>query len=157
MKYAGTISAVAGLIVIGTGLWVVGSPFRAREVRFDATRIKQLQIISNQLSDYWQAKATLPETLSQLNDPLRGVTVPVDPKTRMSYEYSHTSDTEFTVCATFNQEGLADEIIGPDMAYYPYGVDDPVQAANWSHPAGRHCFTRSIDKDFFRKDVKNID
>lgn len=149
MRYAGFIAAGAGIAVIGIGLWTVGSPLTARHQKLDQTRIAHLQTISDELAQYWQAKGILPQKLDELRDPLRNVTVPVDPETNQPYEYERGSDTSFKLCATFRQAAKEQESTSKNYGYLYYPPSPGSPQGNWAHPAGRQCFERTIDKDFF--------
>lgn len=147
-KMIGAGVAVIVLASVIGGFFIIGSPFSERQYRFDDTRVGDLTNIQYQVLSYWQSKEKFPATISDLNDPLSGVTVPVDPETGAAYEYRATGALTFELCATFskpsrNQSGAM------TRPAYP-GSDD-----NWQHDAGHQCFTRTIDPDRYPP-VKNI-
>lgn len=137
----------AGVLValtIASGFLIVGTPWQARHYRFDEQKINDLQNIQSQVVTYWQQKQKLPATLSDLADPLSYYTLPTDPQTGASYEYTPTGAMSFSLCATFN----ADNQSGSPM------VSQPMKPAgvytgqeNWSHGAGHVCFARTIDPE----------
>lgn len=135
--YVSTIIILAG--VIGA-FFIVGSPAAARLMEFDQQKVSNLQDIQSQIVNYWQGKEVLPNSLSDLNDPISGFTAPIDPQTKSSYEYivKDAKTLSFELCATFNKPS-------PKNAFYPAG--DISQ--NWEHPAGRFCFERTIDKQLY--------
>lgn len=120
------LSAVV-LVAVGAGLYLVGSPAKARLHALDDRRASDLREASHQVSAYWQARAALPPTLDSLS-PIAGDSLAYrDPATGTPYEYRVTGDSTYDLCAVFT---------------YPseggYGVDP------WRHPAGKHCFQRHV-------------
>ena len=81
--YATVVVYVAIGVVVASvvlGFITSGSPFRARLERVDAQRVSDLQLIQDQIVyNYWQSKGSLPNALIQLEDPISGFRVPVDP------------------------------------------------------------------------------
>lgn len=136
------------LLSIIVGFWVMGSPYTQKEKRFDAERVSHLQTIQYQIVWYWQNKEKLPATLNDLNDPIGGFVVPVDPKTGASYEYATKGTSSFELCATFTKEtptGVVSQEFATPVAY-PY--KDPMNE-NWQHGVGRVCFDRTIDPELY--------
>jgi hypothetical protein len=138
------ISIAIVLVSVVGAFFVVGSPEAARMKRYDAQRVQALQEIQGQIAYYWQSKQVLPASLDALNDPLRNYTLPVDPEGR-SYEYRALANTSFEVCATFSTEGSSTREV---ITARPIGsyADAP---ENWQHEAGRTCFNRTIDPDYY--------
>ncbi|MEK7643820.1 MAG: hypothetical protein AAB390_00780 [Patescibacteria group bacterium] len=153
MKYLLYAALAAVAITIVASLTVVGSPAKERDRRADDIRLSNLQVIQSQLLEYWQAKKNLPENLAALNDDLRRVSIPKDPKDGSDYSYRKISDLSFEICANFtlvsepDNNGKPLPIYSPYEGEYvgPYGGNGNI----WTHPAGRYCYTRVIDKDFF--------
>lgn len=143
------VAALVLTSLIG-GFMVMGSPFAQRSYRLDQERINDLSTIQWQLVSYWQSKNELPTELELLEDDLRGFRVPTDPETGEPYGYSRVGELSFEFCATFARE-RRDELEGRG----PYPTYDAEfsrafpEGGNWEHPAGEHCFERSIDPDFF--------
>jgi hypothetical protein len=136
--------AVLVVVTIVAGFFVVGTPQQAHRMRLDEQRVSDLQSIQSQVTYFYQQKRALPNSLSQLQDPLMGFTVPTDPTTGAAYEYSKTADLSFQLCASFQEQGTNQSY---NYAYpkSPYGnVQD-----NWQHGVGRVCFERMIDPDFY--------
>ncbi|MDP2683721.1 MAG: DUF5671 domain-containing protein [bacterium] len=147
-KVAFAVSAVV-LISIIAGLFIIGTPMEQRSRRFDEQRINDLQIIQNEVINYWTKKKSLPENLGLLEDNLYGFSVPMDPGSKVSYEYMILEDLKFELCAVF--ETTADNSINSNTRYsYPYG--GPYDKL-WSHQSERTCFEKVIDPDMY----KNID
>lgn len=152
------------VIVLGTivaGLLVVGSPSKQRNLKFDDQRLGDLSNIQWQIVSYWQNKSILPRSLYDLDDPISGFEVPVDPETEEDYGYRVLSSSvdntgkeelSFELCANFalptpdneNRGGYASGYYSPTMSYDIYGNRG---GDNWDHDAGSVCFTRTIDKD----------
>jgi len=138
------------LLAFTFGFFVMGSPYTQKEKRFDAVRVSDLQGIQYQIISYWQAKQKLPSALTDLNDPLKGFTVPVDPKTQALYIYTVKGKFSFKLCATFSREtprGAGMNQAPSPMHTFPYknGATDEI----WDHTAGQVCFTRTIDPEIY--------
>jgi len=134
--------AVSGLIllVIIASFAVIGTPGEQRMKLFDDRRVGDLQYLQSEIVTYWQGKDRLPDELAELEDPLRGTSIPADPETGENYVYNITGDESFELCATFS--AVSDTTTRAN--YYPYGSE------SWNHGAGRVCFERTIDPDFYK-------
>ncbi|HYF28814.1 MAG TPA: DUF5671 domain-containing protein [Candidatus Paceibacterota bacterium] len=146
----GGFTILVSLIAVVAGFFIVGTPGAARDVRFDIRRVNDLQMIQGQVLSYYQQKQTLPDSLSELEDPLAYFTLPADPETNADYVYKKTGDLSFELCAVFAREGkdLAGRGgFGRDIAVsYPYpGPDGAME--NWQHGEGQQCFERTIDPE----------
>lgn len=142
-RYINWSVGVLVLAAIIAGFFIVGSPRDARLIRFDSQKISDMQTIQSQIVYYYQQKEVLPNSLSELNDPLSYFTVPLDPQSGAQYEYRKTANLSFELCAEFNKEG-------DDRTMRGYSMPIPVEMGmsnNWEHAAGRACFTRTIDPD----------
>lgn len=142
------------LIIVGSiiaGFLVIGSPRAQREYRFDAQRVSDLQNLQWQVVSYWQGKEALPQTIEEINDPIRGGHMPADPVTGERYEYRRTGNLSFEVCATFARESRVNGLISEGSIAQPVSIDRAFgsEGENWQHPAGHHCYERTIDPDFF--------
>lgn len=139
---------IASILVLGSiilGFSVIGTPATQRMIRYDSQKVTDLQSVQWQIINYWQQKGSLPETLANLEDPIAGFTAPVDSQTGASYEYEKTGNLSFRLCAEFNRmwESTSD---GRGRIY-----TEPLSPSgqNWNHPAGRHCFERTVDTDLY--------
>jgi hypothetical protein len=132
---------------IGFGFYVFGSPMTQRSIKFDQERISQLNNIQYQIINYWQRKGTLPNTLTDLNDPLAYENIPADPETKQAYGYKKTGAQTFELCATFSKDTDTIKKLANSYNYESYPVIK--EQNNWDHPAGEHCFARSIDADLY--------
>lgn len=146
-----TVTTIVVLLSIVGGFVIVGSPVTARKIRFDSERVSDLQNIQWQIVNYWQNKNILPESLTDLEDPLLGFTVPTDPVTGEDYAYNLTGDLSFELCADFALSsdvvpGRTMDIIRPSIVKEGPYIEN---ADSWQHEAGQTCFTRTIDPDFY--------
>ncbi|MEX2010233.1 MAG: DUF5671 domain-containing protein [Parcubacteria group bacterium] len=149
--------AFAILLVLGSiiaGFVVMGSPATQRSLRQDSERVMNLENIQWQIINYWQSKNALPENLSGLTaGDVSGWVMPVDPETGSSYEYERTSDLSFHLCANFNLPTA--EYVGNNgnvSIARPMMAEPSIMMkgiSSWHHEAGRQCFERTIDPDFY--------
>ncbi|MEK7603888.1 MAG: DUF5671 domain-containing protein [Patescibacteria group bacterium] len=147
--FSWVITATVITAVLG-GFAVIGSPFQQRNKRFDEIRVNDLSAIQNYITNYWQNEGILPANLSDLDDSLSGIVVPVDPETGGMYEYRIINELTFELCATFVAESTDDQRAVPQI-YPPKSRD-----YNWQHSAGRVCFERTIDSDYYILHRDNI-
>ena len=148
------------LLLIVYSFCIIGSPASQRAMRLDQRRTEDLQNIQNQITNYYQQKQKLPAKIEDVINPLDSwQVIPKDPEFEkgLVYEYKMTGKLSFNICATFSKEsneGLVEnsssgsimsmkDIAVSSMPYYG-GVN-----ANWSHPSGKYCFIRTIDKDLY--------
>jgi hypothetical protein len=155
-KLAWVISLVV-LASIVTGFFIIGTPAVQRDRRFDEQRVGDLQTLQNVIVNYWMQKERLPQELSDLEDSISGFTVPKDPASEDSYEYSVIDSLSFELCATFKTPsqdfGLASS--GSKYAYVePYVYRGDILQQNWEHEAERTCFTRMIDPELYKPSSK---
>lgn len=143
----------AGILAsIIAGFFIVGTPGQQRARRFDEQRVNHLQALQWEIANYWQLKNQLPTALSDLKNAFTGFTPPSDPSTGVSYTYRPMSELSFELCAAFETEG---PIEGQFRGHYPRMVEPSFAPGfgmdqNWQHGAGEHCFTRTIDPDYFK-------
>ncbi|MEK7637922.1 MAG: DUF5671 domain-containing protein [Patescibacteria group bacterium] len=147
-KAVGWVAVAVVIVSIVVGFISAGSPFRVRLEKQDERRVGDLQTIQNQIvSVYWQSKGQLPQTLEDLKDSINGFVSPIDPKTRLPYEYIRKSQLSFLLCATFETQNNAGVTSDAARQIYPAYPDD--RNANWTHDAGRVCFERTIDPKLY--------
>ncbi len=135
-------TVVLVLATLAAGFIIMGSPAQVRLYRFDDQKVSDLQEMQWQVQNYLDQKGSMPQTTSDLNDPMLGYIVPTDPQTNAPYEYQKTGDLSFKLCATFNAETWGD---GANKALsVPVGPYGPISTANqnWYHTAGHVCFNR---------------
>ena len=137
-------SVVLILLGITVGFFVVGSPTKARDIRLDNERVNGLQSIQSQVVNYWDKTNVLPVVLTDLNDPIIGYTVPVDPVSKAAYEYFVETELSFKICATFTQKTPEGEM-NRGFSYPAYDAFGLLMNETWQHESGHACFTRTID------------
>lgn len=147
----GMVSAIV-LASILSGFFIIGSPATQRKMRFDEMRVNALQSLQWEIVNFWQQKNRLPESLSELKNDISGFVPPVDPETKMPYDYATSGEHAFELCATFSVASLKNDMTGktkyaPMMMSGPMGMYD---LQSWSHGAERECFSRSIDPDLYK-------
>jgi len=135
------------LVTIIAGFFIIGTPQQIREEKQDMIRVQNLQDIQWQVVNYWQQKEKLPASIAELNDPISGSIIPVDPRTKQQYEYRATGPRAFQLCATFAAAG--DSMEGGRKVPMPVEpmADGKSLPDNWQHDAGRVCFDRTIDPE----------
>lgn len=144
------VSILFILISIGVGFKVIGTPAEQRAARYDNQRVMDLQNIQWQVLNYWQQKGKLPVSLADLNDSLRGNNLSSDPVTHAQYEYTISGPLSFNLCATFSSETrLGRAPMNGSRSMPVDGLIFGKEGENWEHPAGRHCYMRTIDPDLY--------
>jgi hypothetical protein len=161
------LATLCVLLLIIFSFKIIGSPKDQRALRFDDRRVQDLQSIQWQVINFWQQKEKIPETISDLRDPISNYMIPVDPEFEKGnvYEYTKKGGMTFELCATFllpmpegwqeyGKNGVMPMVgiggtseDGRDIVTsypYPGGMSD-----SWDHEEGRTCFERTIDKDVY--------
>lgn len=147
-----------GILVLATiiaGFFIIGTPQQMRAQKQDVIRIQDLQNIQWQVVNYWQQKEEVPSTLLDVNDPISGNIIPIDPQTKESYEYKVTGTLSFKLCATFATRGGGIENASLARPAVPMWAVVKGLPDNWQHDAGRTCFDRTIDPERYPP-FKNI-
>jgi len=140
------IAAVLIVGSIGAGFYVLGTPQSQRMLRYDSQKVSDLQNIQWQIVNYWQQKGILPATLVELQDPISGFMIPIDPQAKVPYEYEKTGNLSFDLCAEFNKSL---EATNDSVARITYLKPMGKLNENWQHEAGRQCFSRTIDPELY--------
>ena len=140
------IAAVLVVGSIGAGFYVLGTPQSQRMLRYDSQKVSDLQNIQWQIVNYWQQKGILPATLVELQDPISGFMIPIDPQAKVPYEYEKTGNLSFDLCAEFNKSL---EATNDSVARITYLKPMGKLNENWQHEAGRQCFSRTIDPELY--------
>ncbi len=142
-------AGVAVILVIAAIIWgfsIIGSPLTQRLVRLDQQRVNHLEQIQWNIINYWQQKAKLPETITELNNSLNTSPIPTDPETHTPYIYEKTGDLSFKLCTTFGTK-LSDIRQPRETSMI---MPAPLTGqSGWQHEAGNKCFTRTIDPDLY--------
>jgi hypothetical protein len=138
-----SIAALIVILSVGFGFSVLGSPRTQRLMRIDENKIRDLEQVQNQITNYWSQKGRLPQTLSELNDSIGGFETPKDPDTNADYVYQKTAVAGFKLCTTFNTDNMSDT-----DSPYPYSYYG-IRNSNWKHSKGNVCFDRTIDPELY--------
>lgn len=141
----GVIAIVSVSVLMS--FFVVGSPAEQKNRRLDTKRVSDLQYLQSEIVNFWQGKDRLPDGLSELEDDLRGIRIPLDPETGTQYAYNIVGEEVFELCATFGTDSDGSSV---EPLYYPYSD------GSWEHGIGRVCFERTIDPDFFEDMPKPV-
>lgn len=139
--FAYTIIAIVAAAVIAS-FFIIGSPAEERVRRFDERRISDLQSIQFSIVNFWQRKERLPSSLDELRDDISGFRAPLDPETREPYEYRIARNLTFELCATFAR-------VSDESRFFPEPPPKRTLSVDWAHKAGRTCFERTIDPEFY--------
>jgi hypothetical protein len=150
MRLVGISVSIIVAMSIAIGIFSTGSPFKERLRKLDDQRTNDLMMVQNYVVEYWQNKGKLPENLLVLKDDLRNVIIPSDPETKAQYQYEIKDNETFALCAVFSQKTESGRSLGDNP--YSGGI---YGNTTWDHDAGKFCFERKIDKDFFKIN-KNI-
>lgn len=123
-------------IVVGVGLWVLGSPAEERRRRLDERRVEDLREIAAAVDAYWTRTGAQPESLEALAG-WQGLQAPrTDPDTGEPYAYRPAGPNRYELCATFAREDPGPE---PRRRY-------ELGPSFWHHGAGRHCFDLEAER-----------
>ncbi len=133
------VVAVIAAASIAISFFIVGTPAEQRDRRFDEQRVHDLQLLQDQIVNYWTRKDVLPAALNDLEDNISGFIAPKDPGTKQPYEYAATDLLAFELCATFARTNQ-------DAKSIPYGSFQQ----NWHHETSRTCFARTIDPQLYK-------
>ena len=147
-KVLAIILAVFALGSIIVGFFIVGTPFDQRNRRFDEQRVQDLQMLQNQVLNYWTLKHNLPVDMSLLQEDISGFIVPLDPDSKTPYEYKILDPLKFELCTTFARPNNNLDFRFKSAPQYAMPNDSFQQ--NWNHEAGRTCFSRTIDPELYK-------
>ena len=140
---AGVAATIAAVLVVIAGLFMLGTPSRARARRLDQLRVEDLSRLSSLIDGFWLEHAALPRSLDTLVATRQLDRVPSDPENHSSYTYLVSDERSYRLCATFAQpsdSGDASEYEGGNIVFRtgPHGVMRGPQS--WRHGAGKSCF-----------------
>ncbi|MDO8430126.1 MAG: DUF5671 domain-containing protein [bacterium] len=142
------VSAVVLGSIVG-GFFTAGSPLKARLYRFDDQRISDLQVLQNELINYWIQKDALPDSLDKLANNITGFAPPKDPDSGSNYLYKVSGKLIFELCADFNLPS-ANSVSRTFKAVPVYPSPEGLYQQNWDHPASQYCFSRTIDPELYK-------
>ncbi len=163
------LGLVVSILIIVFGFYLIGSPKMQRNIRIDQERENTLQSLNYSVINYWQQFGTMPATLEDLSALPDGFLYGGNYRIDMStyrYELRDTKNRTYALCSTFNvssdtmdlymdpaRGGIAMDTSSPEYS----GIDGKMgMTTNWRHPAGDHCFIRTIDPRIYpvNKDSK---
>jgi len=143
----GGIVAILVVSAIIFGYTKIETPSEVREMNIDQAQINDLQMIQYKIESYTVLNGALPESLE-----VAYASLPIPQREeRPDYTYEVTSDSTFSLCATFGFPTRIDAqsyYIGRPIAE-PLMIKDPY---NWDHQAGYWCFDRVINTQNNRLD-----
>jgi hypothetical protein len=132
------LARVAGVLTLGTlaaGLFLVGSPRQERLRKIDAKRVDDLVRISSAITNYYQERRTLPQSLEALAEvPSSDVDGTNDPITGDPYGYRTIDSTTYELSATFDTADSATERASDFMRHPLF----------WRHGLGQRAYTLTI-------------
>ena len=151
---------ISGTVIIASvvlSFVLMGSPSTQRDRRFDERRISDLQIIQNQVLQYWISGGVLSPKLVDLgkNDP--NFVLPKDPQSDTEYEYHILTGDQptFELCAIFKQPSINNmrrqQVLEKPIAPYRDGAYFYPYQNNWEHGVGRQCFKQVIDPAVYKR------
>ncbi len=147
-----TVSIIVISSIVG-GFFIMGSPQTQRLIRLDRGKIDNLSGIQWQITNFYQQKGRLPNTLEELKDPLVGFITPKDSQTGKEYGYVLADGLKFYLCADFNKEsrGFNKKQTKSNgiRSSIKYNSGYSTDGENWAHSEGEVCFERTIDPDKF--------
>jgi hypothetical protein len=128
------VAGVAIALVVGaviTGLIIAGSPAEARLHKLDDRRVEDLARAADFVKAHWARTGSPP---SSIDDAFRngGLPAPVDPTSRLPYEYHVTGADAFEVCAVFDRVSVGEPPWAPN--------------GSWLHQQGQRCFPQEVKK-----------
>lgn len=130
--YIGAVMTVVVLGAIGLGVHHLETPSEVREAAIDERQVDDLRTIQWAIEEQYRTEEALPDSLESLYAPAKP---PTAPEGRESYQYSITSESEYSLCATFAQSSNDQNEFRSFPAEKNY---------NWYHEAGEWCFERKI-------------
>ncbi len=137
------VATVTLVVVVSLlwGLWIAGSPGRARVRALDGQREGDLASIANAIDLFWNQHEELPGSLEELRG-TRGVylTSIEDPASGERYEYLPTDAESYELCARFDAASTEEDVAAGLGAY-------PARSKFWQHGAGRACFSVAVQTD----------
>lgn len=127
----------ASAVMLGAvvaGMCVLGPPSHQRELRLDQRRVANLATLSASINFYWTEHKSLPADLATIDSAHRFTR---DPVSGAPYDYAVTGSDGYRLCAVFAAASESDGVPA-------FAVAVPPVPSGWDHPAGKHCFNRSM-------------
>lgn len=133
------------IVVLGSiigGIFIVGSPAKQRNIRFDETRINNLQQIESQVYSFWTEYKKLPVNFVELEQNSPGFKLPKDPQIEKDYDYEINGEKTYRLCAEFKEETPGRGKIKTQNFYY-----------DWGHARGKTCYDLKVQDSSFPKET----
>lgn len=135
---------LAAIIIVGSiawGFFVLGSPRTQQLLKYDAQKVSDLQIINDQVQNFYNLKGYLPATLTEIANANNYSSIPVDSQTGAQYEYKLVGQSAkaYQLCATFNKASPLSLV----------NVSRRIGYTSYDHPAGHACFNESIPVNMY--------
>jgi hypothetical protein len=124
-----------GLLVLGIGLSLVGSPISQKKIRLDEIRISDFSNLKYDVESYYRNNKILPLSLKDLN----AYNNIIDPETQKEYEYKKTSDFTYEFCTVFSTDSEEVAKRQNKRNYY-----DSYSGTNQKHKEGYDCIIYQI-------------
>ncbi|MCX6703166.1 MAG: DUF5671 domain-containing protein [Candidatus Zambryskibacteria bacterium] len=139
------VASVCIVAAIVAGFMVLGSPRVQRLVKYDQTKISDLQNIASQVRYFYDTNKVLPQTLTEIaqGNTYGGGTY-TDVQTSKPYVYKIINATTFEVCAVFNKDFKYNS--GITSANEPVTKSDEQGVVEvWgAYKAGESCFRHIV-------------
>lgn len=132
------VSSTLILVSLIGGFLQIGTPAQQRKIQLDEIRVNDLTSLQYSILNSYEASHALPDSLESLSS--SGWTIPTDPETEASYEYTRVAETTFELCANFST--ASEPVDRTRTSYKEYGF---LTVSDWTHNAERTCFTRTVD------------
>jgi hypothetical protein len=139
------VASICIVAAIVAGFVVLGSPRTQRLVKYDQTKISDLQNIASQVRYFYDTNKVLPQTLTEIaQGNAYGVGTYTDVQTSKPYVYKIINATTFEVCAVFNKDFKYNSGIT--------SINEPVTKSDeqgvvevWgAYKAGESCFRQIV-------------
>ncbi len=131
-------ASVLVVATVATAVWMMDSPAVQRDQRLDQRRVAELSQIQVLIEDWARSRGRLPASLSELAAQPGIALATKDPVDGTPYGYRVRSGRDYSLCASFATDSARD-----GQGVYPH-TGHPAQ---WAHPAGSHCFDRSLPRE----------
>lgn len=141
------LTGIAIIGAIGLGLYVIGSPAKARAMKNDNARMTALKNTARVIACYVDLKDKLPDDTSEVKEALQSGKLQVskycnnlsfedDPISSDPFEYIPIGEKAFEICAEFELPSRR----GSKPNRYTYGGNILVDSSLKRENAGRFCY-----------------
>ncbi len=134
-RFAGIGASAVVIAAIGMGFLFMGTPAQQRVRSLDTQRVRDLQFIQAEITNYLRQNGSLPDSLSQIETGYPERFLPSDPETNQPYIYEKKGEQSFVLCASFS--------LNPSDLTVPPALSD-----EWYYHKGMSCFFRTASPTF---------